>query len=722
MWIKNVCSLLIIGCLMFCSCVPVFAKENEQANQLVLVLAPSLSFQEARWLTEHGKYKDLWEQAVLSAMNVRPDGPYSYLNNTVSLSMGNRGVGVKGWNSFEPGEKIDEQPAEFIMQQWYGHFPEKSLLHPYVNRLVEKNKQSTYGGQVGILGSLLERQGVKRVVIGHSDINERVRYGSLFTMNEKGESSGVLTKAVRSNPRAPFGQEMDEAYVMQMLESNDNELRFTVVEWGDVFRLYEQREMMDIQYFNVQRSHQLLRLESFIHKLYTEKKYDIWLVAPFMHQEAYQEKEQLAPIFFWGQKGGGAFYSPTTRQVNLMSNIDFVPTILSYYNIPIPSSLSGNPVKLQTGERFKPATVYKTVDHIVYVFKTRGSVLSSYISLLVLLLIVGGGVTWFKRESQRWCYVMQVILSAAVSTPLWFLVLTPLAPFVHPAGFVVLLMLCSVGSAYMATRWFASPIVVIGTVQFVLISIDVMLGSPFMQRSYLGYDPIIGARYYGIGNEYAGVYIISALLALSPFLNRKNKWVRGCILLVFASFTLIMLGKSTLGANAGATLSAGISFVMIGYWLFCRRWAVWKLLLALGASMLLIIYFLYMLQLSGAHTHIQKAFIRLFQGDFHYISNLILRKVEMNVKLFRFSNWTQLFVTSYVLVGVFLWKQCSTWEHEGRTLLLQGGLVASVALFLLNDSGVIAAATSMFLVVSANLFWLLEYGGNKGGEHVAYKD
>lgn len=51
------------------------------------------------------------------------------------------------------------------------------------------------------------------------------------------------------------------------------------------------------------------------------------------------------------------------------------------------------------------------------------------------------------------------------------------------------------------------------------------MGGPLMKRSYLGYDPIIGARYYGIGNEFMGVYIGATLLFISHFLQMKKNGV-----------------------------------------------------------------------------------------------------------------------------------------------------------------------------------------------------
>ncbi len=77
----------------------------------------------------------------------------------------------------------------------------------------------------------------------------------------------------------------------------------------------------------------------------------------------------------------------------------------------------------------------------------------------------------------------------------------------------------------------------------------------------------------------------------------------------------------------------------------------------------------------------------------------------MNLNLFRHSNWTQLLVTSYLLGAIILWRKHLQLGEE-NTLFLQTGVVASIALLLLNDSGVVAAATSMFCVISAHYYSL----------------
>ena len=63
----------------------------------------------------------------------------------------------------------------------------------------------------------------------------------------------------------------------------------------------------------------------------------------------------------------------------------------------------------------------------------------------------------------------------------------------------------SFGAAY--TKDLLWVVAVIGLSTAVLVGIDTVTGSSLMRFSFLGYDPIGGARFYGLGNEYMGIMI-----------------------------------------------------------------------------------------------------------------------------------------------------------------------------------------------------------------------
>ena len=54
----------------------------------------------------------------------------------------------------------------------------------------------------------------------------------------------------------------------------------------------------------------------------------------------------------------------------------------------------------------------------------------------------------------------------------------------------------------------------------ITLNIDLMTGSHLIQNSVLGYDPMAGARYYGIGNEYLGILLGSSIALAGSFYQK----------------------------------------------------------------------------------------------------------------------------------------------------------------------------------------------------------
>lgn len=707
---KSLTFILLVFLLITCGKV---VSATAVEKRLILIVVPDLSFQEVEWLNVNGQKQGLWRTGGMAAMNVRSDGPYSYLNNIVSLSTGARGLGVEGWNAFIKGEKVNGVLVEEIYQQYTGKVIEDGIIiHPLLDKLVVKNKKTTYRGEIGVLGQTLKANQVKRFIIGNSDFGEeKIRYGSLLTMDEDGVTDGVLLEATSKEIGAASGLKMDTPKIINLISGINNQVgdSFTVIEWGDIARLMKQKANMTPDYYQYQYEQALLRLESAVDEI-LNKGYSqqLLMLSPSVHSDAYQNKERLAPIFSWNvELLNESFYleSETTRQRFLVSNLDIVPTILEFYEIDWKNqnSFFGKPLQKKKVDNPVLEKGLTNINFMFLIYKTRNLVLSSYITLLVILLVIVSLIIMIKGNKATWKHVAKVLLISGISSPLWLLVTPYLLLHVNPTIYLIILNICSFVTGYFVVKYVPDrPVLFICSALFTVITVDLLIGNVFMQRSYLGYDPIIGARYYGIGNEFAGVYLISGLFLLETAILRK--W------LVLASVSIGMitiLSSTNLGANAGATLSTGIMFGFFFYRYFFPNLR-WKIIMILfGLLITAVLGILFLLQLNGQESHIGYAFTKLFQGDFVYITDTIKRKLAMNWKIFRFSNWTQLFVTTYVLIAIYLWRGKAIVQDEIKRLLIQTGVLTSIALLLLNDSGVVAAATSMFIIVCASYYWAL---------------
>ncbi|MCK0473430.1 hypothetical protein MW695_18920 [Alkalihalobacillus sp. APA_J-10(15)] len=699
MWKK----VIILFLLTFLSVQPLtgYSHSTDDSLDVVVIVVPALSFLETPLLFQ--SENSIWKDAAFAAMNVRPDGPYSYLNNMVTIGSGGKAVGVQEWNSYEDREYINGIRSRDWMEQLTGKVCSDCIIQPLFHRLVDKNKQTTYKAVPGRFGQLLINNQIGHRVYGHSDTNdEKIRYASLLTMNEEGYTEGDILLAIKDDQQFPYSMKMDRKFLIDRLSTTNAQRTFSVIEWGDFHRLFSLKPFMEKEHFNNQLSILLHELTLFVEQITAES--DVWLIAPMMHQEAYELRYQLAPVFYWSSDhAGGTLTSQTTRRHGLVSSIDFIPTWLKSFEVDVDSYWTGQPMQV-VDPSVHAKTIHDRVDDMVLIYKMRASVVSFYVTVLVISLLIAALFGWFNPHQRPvWRKWNRICLLAALMSPFWFLSLAPLVGSIGIIGFVFGLIIATFLSGFFFERFDRYPIAIIGGLTAVVITLDLFAGSWFMQRSFLGYDPIIGARYYGIGNEFVGVYMIAILMMISPFMYKKGL-LSTVSLGLLSLFVFIVLGKSSLGTNAGAALASAVVFgFLFVKWLHLRIRKKSLILIMLFAVLLML--GLFSLQF-GEQTHIGMAYERLIAGDVTYITDTVIRKLKMNVKLIRHSNWTQLFVTSYALVAIILWKERIQLRDKRKQLFLQSGVVASFALCVFNDSGVVAAAISMFSVVSTHYYWL----------------
>lgn len=106
-------------------------------------------------------------------------------------------------------------------------------------------------------------------------------------------------------------------------------------------------------------------------------------------------------------------------------------------------------------------------------------------------------------------------------------------------------------------------------------------------------------------------------------------------------------------------------------------------------------------------THIGRVAEQIVTGQWEEVGRMLERKIAMNVRLIRVSIWSKVFVVSLIVLGLLaLWNDRFL-RHLARDtpFMVKGfsGVIAgSLAGLVLNDSGIVTAATCIiFLVVPA---------------------
>jgi len=239
-----------------------------------------------------------------------------------------------------------------------------------------------------------------------------------------------------------------------------------------------------------------------------------------------------------------------------------------------------------------------------------------------------------------------------------------------------------------------------------ILILDQLMGWRLMRFSPLGYSAMAGSRYYGLGNEFMGVFLAAALiLAYLTYKRYSLKWSPPLIL----GISILVLSLPQLGAKFGGILvcSVGFPFYLIKFYnLKLKNKKLWYGIIAF-VLVLAAIGWWDSMRPPAAQTHIGQ-FIRLvFNKDYGQLRQIIFRKIGMNLKLTMNSPWMRIILLALTLgiINKFVTKRSLVKEED--VLIWQALLVTGIAAYLFNDSGILAFATCLAYGFSVILLKLI---------------
>ncbi|MEX2104239.1 MAG: hypothetical protein WD907_02770, partial [Bacilli bacterium] len=580
--------------------------------------------------------------------------------------------------------------------------------------LYEVNRAQKYQIQVGALGEAISKAGKQTAVLGNADRgwDTPIRFGPLITMDVEGITplGDVSINTWQENPTRPYGIQTNYSYLLTKWKELKNQASLTVIDLGDLSRLQDESDMISKERATKLRYEILGEIDQFVGQLNSQLKQDELLIVmgPMVSHKSANEKSFLAPIFLkhGGRDESGIISSLTTKREGITANVDIAPSILGWLGIPIPNTMLGKSLlfypETNAWGRFK-----EVLHHANTTFQQRPPVLYAYVSYQVAILIIAIAVLlkgWMVGF--RW---LKYMLYTIMLTPLLFLLM---APFVFPSPYIYATLLWAFAFllSILISRLKSLPaFFVIGLISWVPMIVDGLFGGPLIKQSLMGYDPIIGARYYGIGNEYMGVVIGAITLSMSALLAWKfptSRWMVYVTGILYIAVT-VYFAAPFWGTNAGGALAASfgfaVAFLRYRHFSFSLKHLIRLFLLFLAGFGILILLNLFT---SGSgETHIGRALDALLRGDFVEITNIISRKLEMNWKLIQVSAWSKVFVTALLVMGVLIIRPVGEIKKvvdrypdklmAGFTGIVAGALMALVV----NDSGIVAAATTIIYVV-----------------------
>ncbi|WP_072331235.1 MULTISPECIES: hypothetical protein [unclassified Paenibacillus] len=400
------------------------------------------------------------------------------------------------------------------------------------------------------------------------------------------------------------------------------------------------------------------------------ERHMLWLVSPAVHPEAVREKKLLTPVFRWSPSrsreddsvgiwtGPRIMTSATTYREGIVAASDLAPTLLAEFGLSATRHMIGQPIRslarnpggtptssmnqsAAEGEGRALSWLLGEMDSLSGIYRLRPPLLYGLAVYEIAVMLLGLAAAWMLFGGSRGLFRgLQLLLLSILWMPA-LLIALGWANGSGARGFGLVLLVLAASAA----SWRASAaagrrsaliriLALCGIGVSLLIVADGLLGAPLMKRSVLGYDAMIGARYYGIGNECMGVLLGASLLGLSAALElvhggRRKKdarrrgllrgiqvsartawirlaakrgaapaarraaapgqpgWLAAWPAAAVGSLTTAALAAPAVGANAGGALAAGAGFGVLAARLASGgplRWRRLSLALALPVA------------------------------------------------------------------------------------------------------------------------------------------
>jgi hypothetical protein len=255
------------------------------------------------------------------------------------------------------------------------------------------------------------------------------------------------------------------------------------------------------------------------------------------------------------QAGGYALTSQTTNERGLVASIDIAPTILEHLELTTPTDMRGKPIRLDG--RFDSSKMRALKARLETIGGRRLPAVAWLMAAWALLLVAA-------HSRRKWA--LRVGALALMWMPVAILLPAALEPS-RTVEFALIVAACFALAALTdaLVSWPRAPIVPAASA-LVALTADALAGTQLLVRSVLGPDPILGARFYGIGNELKSalaVLVFSAVAAaLYPAVrSRRAATTMACTGILLA----IVEGSARIGAGVGGVIlvSAGTAVATV---------------------------------------------------------------------------------------------------------------------------------------------------------------
>jgi len=274
-----------------------------------------------------------------------------------------------------------------------------------------------------------------------------------------------------------------------------------------------------------------------------------------------------------GLAGPGAreLSSQSTNQRGLIVSVDVAPTILGHLDEAIPADMRGEPI--HSDGALHSASLRALMARLRVISGRRLKALAWLLIACALLLLVAA------RRPRARVWAMRTCALGVLWAPIAVLIPAALEPSAAVEYTIIAVCCLAFGALTDLTLpWPRAPLAP-AVAAVVVLSVDALAGTQLLMRSLLGPDPLLGARFYGIGNELKSglAVLVLAAVAAALYPAARNRAAAAAMLGAGAVLAVVE-GSARIGAGVGGVIlvcaALAVATVMVAPGAVSRRRAL----------------------------------------------------------------------------------------------------------------------------------------------------
>jgi len=690
-----------IAALLIASAAASAAAAAPECSRVVLFALPGITWSDVVAF-EPPALLEAAHAGGVGSISVRVAGPRtSYASGFATMGAGSR---LRGDD--EVGLKILERtrPA-FVRARVTG-----------LQNMRERAVRDGYGAAPGALAEALDSPvaavGDSRLGLDSPGVPFE-QWALLGAMDESGtvQASAFGERLLQADATAPFGLRSDAPRAAQALSGAlARPCGLTIVAEGDLIRADQWSQRSKVCREQHVRKALLAadRLLAVARRTLDQSSDLLMIASPSSPAAASEAHLGVAIAEGPGYPAGSTLASASTRRGGTVTLPDVAPTILEHLGLDTPEGMTGRPWFGAADGAQRIARAIEDDREAAFVDAVTGIAARCFIALQILVYLASVAVVLRARRLGR--ALTGLLVQGALAV-----VAFPLATYVmgmlsgHALGsvaFVALLAALDVALVAAVTLALHRPLdrlLALTSATALLLVGDLLTGARLQINTILGYSPIVGGRFAGLGNMAFAVLGASALAAAALLVHRLNRsrraFLAACALL---GVVIVVDGAPLWGSDVGGVIALvpayGVGLLLLAGVRPKLRMAG---ALALAAVPVLAIFLAFDLaQPEQSRTHLSRLYESVAERGPGVLAETIERKAAANLRLLTSSIWALSVPPAAACLAFLLLSPRKTWTalHD-RMPAVSAGLSAALLLavlgFAVNDSGI--AIPSMVL-------------------------